>query len=88
MTFRIAWKPYLYSQTLPHLLGGVTTPALVVWGAEDRIVPRSVGERYARSLPHGRLEIVEGAGHCVEMERPSELVRLIDRFSTETEPST
>jgi len=35
MTFRLAWKPYLYSQTLPHLLGGVATPALVVWGAND-----------------------------------------------------
>ena len=23
MSFRIAWKPYMYSQTLPHLLGGV-----------------------------------------------------------------
>ncbi len=24
MVFRTAWKPYMYSQTLPHLLGGVT----------------------------------------------------------------
>ena len=28
MSFRIAWKPYKYSQTLPHLLGGVQAPAL------------------------------------------------------------
>ena len=28
MCFRIAWKPYMYSQTLPHLLGGVRAPAL------------------------------------------------------------
>jgi pimeloyl-ACP methyl ester carboxylesterase len=81
MSFRIAWKPYMYSQTLPHLLGGVQTPALVVWGEHDRIVPRSSGERYARSLPHARLEIVEGAGHCVEMERPAELSRLIEHFA-------
>ena len=26
MTFRIAWKPYMYNPTLPHLLGGVRTP--------------------------------------------------------------
>jgi pimeloyl-ACP methyl ester carboxylesterase len=83
MSFRIAWKPYMYSQTLPHLLGGVRTPALVVWGAEDRIVPRSCGERYVRALPHARLEIVEGAGHCVDMERPAELSALIERFVTE-----
>ena len=55
MTFRIAWKPYMYSQTLPHLLGGVTTPALVVWGAEDRIVPlvASASATLSRSHTHG-----------------------------------
>jgi len=83
MSFRIAWKPYMYSQTLPHLLGGVRTPALVVWGAEDRIVPRSCGERYARALPNARLEIVPEAGHCLAMERPDELARLIERFVSE-----
>ena len=31
MTFRIAWKPYMYTPTLHHLLGGVRAPALVVW---------------------------------------------------------
>jgi pimeloyl-ACP methyl ester carboxylesterase len=82
MSFRIAWKPYMYSPTLPHLLGGVRTPALVVWGAEDRIVPRSCGEQYARALPNARLEIVAGSGHCVEMERPAELATLIERFVT------
>ena len=39
MSFRIAWKPYMYSQTLPHLLGAVRAPALVVWGDDDKIVP-------------------------------------------------
>ena len=36
MVFRTAWKPYMYSQTLPHLLGGVRAPALVVWGDDDQ----------------------------------------------------
>ena len=53
MCFRIAWKPYMYSQTLPHLLGGVRAPALVVWGDDDKIVPRSAGELYAALLPRG-----------------------------------
>ena len=83
MTFRIAWKPYMYSPTLPHLLGAVTTPALVVWGAADEIVPRECGERYAKSLAHARLEIVERAGHFVDMEKPDELARLVTRFASE-----
>ncbi|HXU90482.1 MAG TPA: alpha/beta hydrolase [Methylomirabilota bacterium] len=83
MTFRIAWKPYMYNPSLPHLLGAVTTPALVVWGARDEIVPRECGERYAKSLANARLEIVEGAGHLVDMEKPEELARLVTRFVSE-----
>ena len=83
MTFRIAWKPYMYNPTLPHLLGGVATPALVVWGHDDRIVPLECGERYTKSLGQARLEIVEGAGHFVEMEKPEALASLVTRFVTQ-----
>jgi pimeloyl-ACP methyl ester carboxylesterase len=83
MCFRIAWKPYMYSQTLPHLLGGVKAPALVVWGDNDRIVPRSAGELYAAALPHARFEVVPGCGHCVEMEQPGALTRLVAQFIAE-----
>jgi pimeloyl-ACP methyl ester carboxylesterase len=83
MTFRIAWKPYMYGPTLPYLLGAVTTPTLVVWGARDEIVPRECGERYAKSLANARLEIVAEAGHFVDMEKPDELARLVARFASE-----
>ncbi|MGC2412468.1 MAG: alpha/beta hydrolase [Stellaceae bacterium] len=80
MCFRIAWKPYMYSQTLPHLLGGVRAPALVVWGDDDRVVPKSAGERYAKSLREARFEVVGAAGHCVDMEQPEALARLVTPF--------
>jgi pimeloyl-ACP methyl ester carboxylesterase len=80
MTFRIAWKPYMYSQTLPHLLGGVQTPALVVWGAEDRVVPLECGERYAAVLPNARLDVIPECGHLIDLERPDELARLVMAF--------
>jgi pimeloyl-ACP methyl ester carboxylesterase len=83
MTFRIAWKPYMYNPTLPHLLGGVAAPALVVWGRDDRIVPLECGERYVKSLGQAKLEIVEGAGHFVEMEKPEALASLVTRFVTQ-----
>ena len=80
MSFRIAWKPYMYNQSLPHLLGGVRAPALVVWGDNDKVVPRSAGERYTELLPRARLEIVQEAGHCVEMEQPEALAALVRPF--------
>ncbi len=83
MCFRIAWKPYMYSQTLPHLLGGVKAPALVVWGDNDKVVPRSAGELYAAALPRARFETVRASGHCVDMEQPEALARLVSGFIAE-----
>jgi pimeloyl-ACP methyl ester carboxylesterase len=83
MSFRIAWKPYMYSQTLPHLLGGVRAPALILWGDDDKIVPPSAGKRYASLLPKARFETVPRSGHLAEMEAPEELVRRIEAFIDE-----
>ncbi len=80
MCFRLAWKPYMYSQTLPHLLGGVRAPALVVWGDDDKIVPRGTADPWLRALPEARLEIVAGCGHFVDMEQPEVLARLVTDF--------
>ena len=80
MSFRIAWKPYMYSQTLPHLLGSVRTPSLIVWGDLDKVVPQSAAGVYAKSLPNAKLEIVKGCGHCVDMEQPDALAKLVTSF--------
>ena len=71
-TFRIAWRPYMFNPSLPHLLGGVRTPTLILWGAEDRVVPLECGERYAKAMPAAKLAVIEKAGHLVDMERPAE----------------
>ena len=80
MSFRIAWKPYMYSQTLPHLLGAVRAPALIVWGDDDKVVPQSAAKRYLEALPKAKLEIVKSCGHCVDMEQPEPLARLVTDF--------
>jgi pimeloyl-ACP methyl ester carboxylesterase len=80
MCFRTAWKPYMYSQTLPHLLGGVRAPALVVWGAQDRIVPPVTGEAYTAAFRDATLTVLPDAGHYVEMEKPDELAKLVLDF--------
>jgi len=80
MSFRIAWKPYMYSQTLPHLLGAVKVPSLIVWGDDDKVVPISAGQSYLSALPDARLEVVKACGHCVDMEQPDALAKLVTNF--------
>lgn len=77
MTARLSWKPYMFSRVLRHLLPGVQTPTLVVWGEHDTIVPISTGEAYAAALPNGRLERVASAGHLIDLEQPQQLVTLV-----------
>ena len=48
----------------PGTIAGLGVPVLVVWGAEDRIVPAA----HAQAAAGATVEIVEGAGHMVQME--------------------
>jgi len=82
MSFRTAWKPYMYSQTLPHLLGGVRAPALVLWGDDDRIVPPGTGHAYAQALRQATLTTIPKCGHFAEMEKPDVVAGLTIDFLT------
>ena len=80
MTCRIAWKPYMHRLTLRHLLPGVSTPTLLLWGGEDAITPINSGEIYQRAIPRSRLVVIENCGHMPEMEKPTEFAGLIENF--------
>ena len=77
MTARLTWKPYMFNRRLPHLLQEVQTPTLLVWGADDRIVPMAVAQSYEAALPNARIEVVADSGHLVDMEQPEALAELV-----------
>lgn len=77
MTARVSWSPYMFSRRLPHLLSEVKTPSLVIWGENDRIIPRDSGLQYVEGLASARLEVVPDAGHLVEWDQPARLAELI-----------
>lgn len=80
MSFRVAWKPYMYNDSLPHLLAGIQARALVVHGAQDQIVPASASDVYAARLPNARRETLANAGHLAEHDQPAALASLIASF--------
>lgn len=52
------------AEVLPEWpLSLITTPALVIHGTADPLVPYTVGQAAAGSLPHAQLLTLEGAGH-------------------------
>jgi pimeloyl-ACP methyl ester carboxylesterase len=80
-TSRIGWKPYMYNQALGKLLTEVTTPAQIVWGREDKIVPLECSQLYADGLRNSQLRIIDQCGHAVDLERPSDLARIVFDFT-------
>jgi pimeloyl-ACP methyl ester carboxylesterase len=56
----------------------ISAPTLLIWGAEDRVMPRSYAERFARGTA-GRSEIrtIAGAGHLAELDKPDEVAAAI-----------
>ncbi|MCX5478713.1 alpha/beta fold hydrolase [Kaistia geumhonensis] len=63
---------------LRRFLARITNPALVVWGAEDRLLPASQAPLFVEALPHAQLMIVEDAGHFVMQEKPETLGKIGD----------
>jgi pimeloyl-ACP methyl ester carboxylesterase len=55
-------------------------PALVVWGAEDRLIRAEAGRRAARRLPAGEFVTIPRCGHLPMEERPAELLGLMVPF--------
>jgi pimeloyl-ACP methyl ester carboxylesterase len=44
-------------------LGAIKQPVLIVWGADDNLIPVSSGYDMAKAMPQSDLEIFQGCGH-------------------------
>jgi len=53
-----------------ELLGGILQPVLVIHGQDDQLIPPTEAEAAFARLPHGRLALIPGAGHLLNLEQP------------------
>lgn len=65
---------------LKKRLGRIKSPALVVVGENDKIVPSAYGSEFSRRIPGSRLHIINGAGHLLFLEKPEEFAGLVTEF--------
>ena len=65
---------------LVDALKSLDLPLMLVWGAEDRILPVSHAYRAAEAAPHARLEVYDGCGHWPHMERAADFNRAVVEF--------
>ena len=57
-----------------------TTPALVLWGREDRFTPPLYAERWQALLPVARCELIANAGHMLPYEQPDAAAEAVEKF--------
>ncbi len=69
------------SRVMRDGLAGLGKPMVVIWGAEDRVIPAS---HAAATESFANVHVIDGAGHMVQMERAGEVNRLLTALIGQT----
>ncbi len=79
---RLAWSPYMHNPSLPHLLKGLGTRMMVLWGEDDAIIPPGTAQQYREIGPQVEVATIADCGHHPEVETPEKFVALARKFLT------
>ena len=63
----------------------IRVPALILVGDADAITPRALSEELAAMIPGSRLEVIHGASHLANLDKPAEFNRAVDDFLSAVE---
>lgn len=73
----------LRSADLRALLPAIEQSTLVLHGDRDTLAPLAAAEYTAAHLPHGRLQVIAGAGHAPFLSHPDEFIARLREFLDE-----
>jgi pimeloyl-ACP methyl ester carboxylesterase len=69
-----------YTDEIEPRYGSLELPVLVVWGREDRPIPVDRAHRLAAAIPGAKLEIIDDAGHLIQLDQPVLLAITLQRW--------
>ena len=64
-------------------LAKINVPALIIWGAEDALIPLEAGRKINSLVQGSKLVIIEKCGHVPQEEMPERTIDEIQRFIAE-----
>jgi pimeloyl-ACP methyl ester carboxylesterase len=76
---RLAY-PNFANPDLAKWLHRIDVPTLLIWGANDGLVPVRFGETYRRLIPSSKLVVIPEAGHAPFEEKPEKFLATITDF--------
>ncbi|HKC60275.1 MAG TPA: alpha/beta hydrolase [Myxococcales bacterium] len=62
------------------VLSAIRAPVLILWGAEDRLLPSTSAEDFRRHIPGAQVELIPGCGHVPQLEQPAFTRRRVREF--------
>jgi len=71
---------FAISEDLKPLLPLISQETLLVWGDKDKLVPLKYANVFKEKIKNSQLEVVKGAGHALNLERPLVLADKISSF--------
>ena len=68
------------TDSIEQRVTGLSTPALIVWGDQDRVIHVGTAEILHKLMPGSRVIVMPGVGHLPMIERPKQSARDYLRF--------
>lgn len=60
--------------------GAIRVPALVLVGDQDLVTPVCLSDELVDLIPESRMQVIAGAGHLSNLEKPVEFNRIVEEF--------
>lgn len=79
--FRLMAKTLADTDT-SAILPTITAPTQLIWGDGDLRSPLTVAEHFHTAIQGSTLDVIAGAGHLSNMEKPAEFNAIVTRFLT------
>lgn len=77
---QIAQASSSFTDEVQPLYATITRPVLILWGEEDRWIPRTQGKQLHQMIPGSQFDAIADAGHLVIEEQPALLNEKIRSF--------
>ncbi len=78
---------YAKRETNTGRLGEIKVPTLILWGAEDKLIPVSGADWFAARIPGSVKIVYSGIGHIPMEEAPDQTATDLDAFLSKPFPS-
>ena len=79
-TARLIWQPRGYDPHLHKWLHRIDVPTLLLWGANDRLLPKDYAFAYQRLIPGSKAVIIPDCGHLPQIEQRQAFVAALEDF--------